>query len=117
MAAIHQVPSLAPPETQHTEFIKRFLAKTLRVTVTDKRVFVGQLKCTDRDCNLVLALTHEYRPPPDEEIRNAAATAEAEGSGATPGTVQMQFTSRFIGLVVIPGEYITKIEWEEYFPG
>jgi len=29
-------------------------------------------------------------------------------------TVKMDMTSRFLGLVVVPGEFITKIELEEY---
>ena len=29
-------------------FLYKYLGKTLRVHTTDKRVFVGQMKCTDR---------------------------------------------------------------------
>lgn len=104
-------PSLAPPETEHTAFLQQYLTKTLRVTVTDKRVFVGQFKCTDNECNLVLAMTHEYRPPEETEI--AAAAARTGGSGG----LEMQFTSRYVGLVVVPGEHINKIEYEEFVPG
>lgn len=103
------VPSLAPPETKHTTFLKQYLTKTLRVTVTDKRVFVGQLKCTDNECNLVLAMSHEYRPPPESEIQTTAF--QAGGPSGEP--LQMQFTSRYVGLVVVPGEHILKIEHEE----
>lgn len=31
-----------------------------------------------------------------------------------PGTVKLDMTSRYLGLVVVPGEHITKIEVEEF---
>ncbi|KAF2096053.1 hypothetical protein NA57DRAFT_78823 [Rhizodiscina lignyota] len=96
-------------EQEGVEFLEHYLTKTLRVSVSDKRVFVGQLKCTDKDCNVILALTQEYRPPPDEDIQAAAVS---QGEGSAP--LQLQFTNRYVGLVVIPGQYITKIEHEEW---
>lgn len=117
MASASAVTPLAPPETEHTLFIKRYLNKTLRVSVTDGRVFAGQLKCTDKECNLVLALTNEYRQPPEDEVKNAAAgDGNVGGAASGKGVLQMEFTSRYVGLVVIPGEYIVKIEWEEFVP-
>ncbi|KAI9807864.1 MAG: hypothetical protein M1825_005170 [Sarcosagium campestre] len=110
------------------------LNRKLRVTTTDTRVFVGQLKCTDRDRNVILALTHEYRVPPPPSLSSlppaslkSAAVVEGEfdrGEGSEAGgvtaeiagrgeTVWVDMTSRFLGLVVVPGRYITKIEVEE----
>jgi small nuclear ribonucleoprotein (snRNP)-like protein len=95
---------------QPSSLLSQYLGKTLRIHTNDKRVFVGQMKCTDRECNIVLGLTQEYRPPPESELR---ATAEKTGTAK----VHVSFTSRFVGLVVVPGKYITKIELEEYVGG
>lgn len=64
---------------------------------------------SSQECNIILALTQEYRPPGEEVVK---AAAERAGSSS----VQMPFSHRFIGLVVVPGKYITKIEMEEYMP-
>jgi hypothetical protein len=53
-----------------------------------------------------LALAHEYRAPSAESIRKAV-----EESGKESASVA--WNSRYVGLVVVPGEHITKIEYEE----
>ncbi|KAJ9643919.1 hypothetical protein H2201_006551 [Coniosporium apollinis] len=87
-------------------YLTQLIGKTLRITVTDNRMFEGQMKCTDRDRNVILALTHEYRPPSEEAIKKAIAE-----SGSS--SVMLPHSSRFMGLVVVPGEHITKIELED----
>ena len=37
----------------------------------------------------------------------------ASGVKADPSTLRVDVTSRFLGLVVVPGEHITKIEVQE----
>ncbi|KAL1641473.1 hypothetical protein SLS58_005978 [Diplodia intermedia] len=103
--------SAVPPSptvftTQAITYLTQFIGRNLRVHVTDKRMFIGQMKCTDKDRNIILALTHEYRPPSDAAIR-----AAIESSGDP--SVQLPLSSRYVGLVVVPGRYITKIECEE----
>lgn len=98
------------PDTTPTPspFLQSFISRTLRVTTTDTRVFLGELKCTDKDKNLILSSTHEYRYPTAKDL-NTAAEEEKEGKE----TVKMDLKSRYIGLVVVPGEHIVKIEVEE----
>ncbi|KAK6347216.1 hypothetical protein TWF696_007289 [Orbilia brochopaga] len=75
-----------------------FITKRLRVTTKDTRMFVGELKCTDRDANLILSRTHEYRLPkfnPEDVGR------------------KVDLTSRFLGLVVVMGADISRIEVDE----
>jgi hypothetical protein len=56
-----------------------------------------------QDRNTILAHTFEYRiPPPPKDLDESKE----------PVTLDM--TSRYLGLVVVPGEYITKIEVEEF---
>lgn len=47
-----------------------------------------QFKCTDKHCNIILSGAQEYR-------------------ASAP---------RYMGLIVVPGEHIRKIEMEEYDP-
>lgn len=88
-----------------SSFLTSLLNKTLHIHTTDTRIFVGQMKCTDKDRNIILSLTHEYRHPPVSAVEEAAA-------GATTGSVKVDMIRRFVGLVVVPGRYITKIEVE-----
>jgi small nuclear ribonucleoprotein (snRNP)-like protein len=41
--------------------IERWLNQRLRITIHDKRSFEGWFKCVDRDCNIVLQDTDEFR--------------------------------------------------------
>jgi hypothetical protein len=59
-----------------------------------------------QDRNIILALAHEYRAPSAEIIRKAV-----EDSGNPSASVP--WNSRYVGLVVVPGQHITKIEFEE----
>ncbi|EWC44662.1 hypothetical protein DRE_06558 [Drechslerella stenobrocha 248] len=81
--------------TDHEALLQSFITKTLRVTTKDTRMFVGELKCTDRDANLILARTHEYRVP----------RFQAEDLGR-----RINLSSRFLGLVVVMGADIQSIE-------
>jgi hypothetical protein len=67
---------------------------------------------TSQDKNIVLAQTYEYREPTarqrDEALRQAG---QGQGQG---GKVSLDMTSRFLGLVVVPGQCITKMEVEEF---
>jgi hypothetical protein len=68
-----------------------------------------------QDRNIILSHTFEYRPPAPpsaSKLRELAAKQEEEGEGA--GTVTLDMTSRYMGLVVVPGEYIVRIEVEEF---
>lgn len=59
-----------------------------------------------QDRNIILALAHEYRAPSAEAIRKAV-----EDSGNP--SISVQWNSRYVGLIVIPGQHIKKIEFEE----
>lgn len=94
-------------KAQATDFLSDLLGKTFRVTTSDTRMFLGQFKCTDADCNIVLAQTYEYRLPVISklEIRPREKHVVKELS---------DLTSRYLGLVVIPGQHILRIELEEF---
>ena len=72
-----------------------------------------RLYCVDvvQNRNIILALAHEYRAPSAETIRKVV-----EESGNPSASVA--WNSRYVGLIVVPGQHITKIEFEETtFPG
>ncbi|KAM0440900.1 hypothetical protein ACHAPT_000203 [Fusarium lateritium] len=92
---------------QAREYLSGVLNKTLRVYTTDGRLFWGALKCTDPDKNIVLAHTYEYRQPSSRQRAEAAEKAGGE-------TIKLDMTSRYLGLVVVPGHHIVKIEVEEF---
>jgi hypothetical protein len=48
--------------------------------------------------------SYEYRLP----------SVAAPGAETKTGSVVKDMTSRYLGLVVVPGEYVTKIEVEEF---
>ncbi|KAF2764000.1 hypothetical protein EJ03DRAFT_282947 [Teratosphaeria nubilosa] len=92
------------------QYLSAFLNKTLHLHITDGRMFVGQLKCTDSERNIILAMTQEYRQPTNADIELAADRHRKAGKA---GNVKVDMKKRFVGLVVVPGQYITKMEVEE----
>ena len=111
-------------ETQAAAYLGGLLGKQLRITTTDTRMFVGRFKCTDRvgkveadihereadlhqDRNIILSGTYEYRQPP------LALAIVGSETTADRSKWRVDMTSRFLGLVVVPGEHITKIEVQE----
>ncbi|KAI8982974.1 hypothetical protein BDB01DRAFT_791881 [Pilobolus umbonatus] len=72
----------------NTEKIKRlasYLNFKCRISITDGRIFIGTLICIDKNKNIILGQTEEIRG--DE--------------------------SRPVGLVMIPGKHLVKIEAED----
>ena len=54
--------------------------------------------------------TFEYRHPSSQQVAEKAAESTAAGKEK----VALDMTSRALGLVVVPGQYIVKIEVEEF---
>lgn len=57
--------------------------------------------------NVILANAYEYRQ------RDSGRQAKSMAN-ATSGTVAVDMTSRFLGMVVVPGKHISKLEVEEF---
>ncbi|EXJ81422.1 hypothetical protein A1O3_07714 [Capronia epimyces CBS 606.96] len=95
-------------EAEATQFLESLLGKTLHVTVPDGRLFTGRFQCTDRESNIILSTAFEYRMPPKASEKAAIDEVKATGQ---PRRADM--TSRFVGLIVIPGKQIAKMEVEE----
>lgn len=54
-------------------------------------------------------MTHEYRHPSKAAVELAARAHQEAGK---EGNVKVDMLKRFVGLVVVPGAYVTKIEVE-----
>lgn len=61
-----------------------------------------------KDSNIILSNAFEYRMP--SKAAEEAAIEQAMTSGQT---ARADMTSRFVGLIVVPGKHITKMEVEE----
>lgn len=92
-----------------TNYLTSLLNRTLHIHIDDGRLFVGQLQCTDHERNIILAMTHEYRSPSAVDVQLAAQRHESEGQ---KGNVKVDMRKRFVGLVVVPGRVIQKVEVE-----
>ena len=64
---------------------------------------------TSQECNVILSQSYEYREPNPDAVQAAAESSSATSSTAT---LKVDMTSRFLGLIVVPGQHITKIEVE-----
>lgn len=69
--------------------------------------------------NVVLAQTYEYRQPSARQIARAAEEKkqqqQTEDSPSSSGSsVTLDMMSRYLGLVVVPGHHIVKMEVEEF---
>ncbi|KAI0313047.1 hypothetical protein OF83DRAFT_589693 [Amylostereum chailletii] len=72
------------------KLLKSLLRTTLRVTVTDGRIFIGMFVGTDKGLNIILINTDEFRLGPDEN----------------PG-------GRYIGMVLLPWRLVVRVEAQE----
>lgn len=62
-----------------------------------------------QECNIILSQSYEYRQPSEDAVK---AAAESSSEISSTATLKVDMTSRFLGLIVVPGQYITKIEVE-----
>ncbi|XP_019879761.1 N-alpha-acetyltransferase 38, NatC auxiliary subunit [Aethina tumida] len=69
--------------------LRSWLNKPLRIKMTDGRTLIGVFFCTDRDANIILGSCTEYLPISQDNIND---------------------DRRMLGLVMIPGRHIVKVE-------
>ena len=55
---------------------------------------------------MILSQTYEYRPPTNKALKKAASE---DGSASSTTALKVDMTSRFLGLIVVPGKHIDKI--------
>ncbi|MCJ1341985.1 hypothetical protein MMC31_000165 [Peltigera leucophlebia] len=89
-----------------TECLSSMLGRQLRIYTTDTRMFLGEFKCTDNECNIILAQSHEYRFPTTKALETASESISTS-------SLKLDMNSRYLGLIVVPGQHIVKIEIED----
>ncbi|KAL2040138.1 hypothetical protein N7G274_007041 [Stereocaulon virgatum] len=94
--------------TKAVGYLEALLNKKLRIYTDDTRMFLGDFKCTDNECNVILSQSYEYRPPTPSALK-----AAAQANTTSIASVKVDMTSRFLGLIVVPGQHIIKIEVED----
>ncbi|KAF8233399.1 hypothetical protein L208DRAFT_896471 [Tricholoma matsutake] len=82
--------SSQPNPSPALDRLKGLLRQTLRVTISDTRIFIGSFAGTDQVLNIILINAGEYRFGLEEN-----------------------FDGRFVGQVVIPWRLVTKVEGEK----
>lgn len=81
--------SPARPEPFSITRLRDTLNRTFRVCISDGRIFVGTFVCTDKEKNIILTNTDEFR------------VGQADVS-----------EGRYVGMVMIPWRHIVKVEAE-----
>ncbi|KAI4591648.1 hypothetical protein KJ359_012718 [Pestalotiopsis sp. 9143b] len=79
-----EAPAVDSSKAEAQSYLESLINKTLRVYTTDSRL-----------------------QPSQQKLLEAAASLESD-------TLRAEMTSRYLGLVVVPGEHIVKIEVEEF---
>lgn len=84
-------PPAAPttPASDALAFLQSTLRLTYRITIQDGRIFLGTFACIDKEKNIVLTNTEEYRV----------------------GVVGQK--GRYVGLIMVPWRWVTKAEVEQ----
>ncbi|KAF7187400.1 N-alpha-acetyltransferase 38-A, NatC auxiliary subunit [Pseudocercospora fuligena] len=86
---------MADDADEANAYLSSMVNRTLHLHTSDGRMFVGQMKCTDSERNIILAMTHEYRQPSEADIKRATQRHEQSGSG---DNVKVDMKKRFVGL-------------------
>ncbi|KAI8983246.1 hypothetical protein BD414DRAFT_490362 [Trametes punicea] len=89
VATVVRSPRTTQP-TANVERLKGMLKQTLRITVTDGRIFIGTFAGTDKQLNILLINTDEYRVGPD---------AGPDGGDG-----------RYVGQVMTPWRLVVRVE-------
>ncbi|KAI0358818.1 hypothetical protein OH77DRAFT_1109654 [Trametes cingulata] len=89
VATVARPPRTSEP-TANVERLQAMLKQTLRVAVTDGRVFVGTFAGTDKQLNILLISADEYRLGPN---------AGPDG-----------LDGRYVGQVMIPWRLVVRVE-------
>lgn len=77
--------------SQAVQRLQNLIGATWRISIQDKRIFIGTLVCTDKEKNIILVNADEYKPAESRE-------------------------GRYVGMIMIPWRWIVKaeVEWSAY---
>lgn len=87
-------------DTPNIQKLASYLNFQARIKITDGRIFVGTFMCIDKQKNVILANTKEYREGWFLVIKVQLL-------------IYLLEEERLVGLVMIPGEHLVKMETED----
>lgn len=100
------------PSSPSLAALHALLRSLLRITTIDHRIFLGTFVGTDKDLNILLVNTDEFRispttktTPKDNPKTSTSAEPDEEPEGENEG-------GRYVGQVMIPWKMIKRIEAE-----
>ncbi|KAL9939373.1 hypothetical protein V8E36_002186, partial [Tilletia maclaganii] len=94
-------------EAAVSTLIKTFVDRTVFIHISDGRAFRGRFLCVDNAMNVILADADELRLI---EAPHRAPAAAAVAGEASAGAGTSSHTSRWVGMVMIPGEHVRGVE-------
>lgn len=103
---ISNPPGSTSSTTAEQTIRSQFLHRTCLVHIPDGRVFKGTFTCIDDGMNLILSQAEEWRLHPSTSTSTSVLST----------TEERKTSSRFVGMVMIKGEDLVKIEVEEEGP-
>lgn len=92
-------------DTDNIAQLRGYLNHKARIAITDGRVFIGTFVCTDKQKNIILAHTTEYRGGTALLTMGPLVTSHA--------LFLFLDEHRIVGLVMIPGKHLVKMEIED----
>ena len=101
-----------PVDTQNIKKLRSYLNFKARVTITDGRIFIGTFVCTDKQKNIILAQTKEFRGGKKKEMKMGMTRWGGKAKNVIINNRQID-EHRMVGLVMIPGKHLVKIETED----
>ena len=111
---LHPLPTPSSP-SEALSHLTSLLNHPLRLTLPNDRLILGILTVIDPQCNIILSDAEEFVPPlkPPESLDRVAAVAEVGDRQGYPMHRERRWGGRGLGLVLVPGEMVVKVEVEE----
>ena len=83
---------------QAIDAVKSLLNRSMRIRTSDGRIFIGTFVCVDKQLNVVLTNTDEYRVTPRADANDNGTTEKVDERG------------RYVTMVMVPWRLVVKIE-------
>ncbi|ORX83826.1 hypothetical protein BCR32DRAFT_326187 [Anaeromyces robustus] len=98
-------------DTPNIKELSQYIYTKLRITIEDKRKFIGYFMCIDKDKNIILSSSNEYTLKEEKQKENQEENEEQNKvENSEEDDSLSNYNSRFLGLIMIPGKYIKKVE-------
>lgn len=106
--------TLTPDQESAVQYLTSLLNRTLHITISDQRLFLGTLVCIDKAGNMILNNAEEFRAPlpPDATEEQIVKLQNMEMYWPRPVQRPRTRGGRWMGMVMIPGKHVRTIELE-----